>query len=155
MIGNKWFWTMVPMIIGFVAPALVILVLQICVGDFSLADSVRDIYSRQFSRGDNLFMLTLLGLVPFVPLSLLVLLKFEKFPPAKLACLGGGGLLGILALMIPGHVAVWYPLYGGGDTSSTAVIAFFFIPFYCLASLAIGLLLGHLTWRIMARRQAV
>lgn len=50
--------------------------------------------------------------------------------------------MGILLLMILGHVAVWYPLYGGGHMSSTAVIAFFFIPFYCIAAMAIGLLIG-------------
>jgi hypothetical protein len=60
----------------------------------------------------------------------------------RLACVTLGGLLGILAFMIPAHVSVWYPLYGGGHMASTAVIAFVFIPFYCIATLALGLLAG-------------
>ena len=50
--------------------------------------------------------------------------------------------MGILVLMVFGHVAVWYPLYSEDHMSSTAVIAFFFIPFYCLGTMAIGLLIG-------------
>jgi hypothetical protein len=46
--------------------------------------------------------------------------------------------------MVPAHVSVWYPLYGPGHVSSTAVIAFIFIPFYCLASLCVGLVVGWL-----------
>jgi H+/Cl- antiporter ClcA len=62
----------------------------------------------------------------------------------RLVCLFYGGLLGILILMILGHVAIWYPLYGGGHMSSTASIAFFFIPFYCIVSMGIGLFAGWL-----------
>jgi len=48
------------------------------------------------------------------------------------------GLAGILALMIPAHVSVWSPLYTEERMSSTAVIAFFFIPFYCIVTMGIG-----------------
>jgi len=53
-----------------------------------------------------------------------------------------GGLIGASNFMIAAHSAVWYPLYGGGHMSSTAVIAFVFIPFFCLGPLAVGLLAG-------------
>lgn len=56
--------------------------------------------------------------------------------------------MGILVLMVLGHVAVWYPLYGGGHMSSTADIAFFFIPFYCIAVMAVGLLVGWVISRL-------
>ena len=84
------------------------------------------------------------GLIPFVALSIVCAVAAGRLAPSRLACLGIGGLVGILALMIPGHVAVWYPLYGPGHMSSTAVIAFLLIPFYCLGSLAIGLIVGWL-----------
>ena len=42
------------------------------------------------------------------------------------------------------HAAVWWPLYFGGHMSSTAVVAFLFIPFYALGFLVIGLVIGYL-----------
>jgi hypothetical protein len=97
---------------------------------------------RQFAEGENLFLLALFGLVPFVALSVVCRVAARRLSSVRLACLGTGGLLGILGLMVPAHVAVWYPRYGPGRMSSTAVIAFVFIPFYCLVTLFIGLLVG-------------
>jgi len=107
-----------------------------------------DILRRQFAEGHNLFLLAAFGLIPFVALSAVCFVAARWLSPSRLACVAGGGLLGILLLMIPAHAAVWYPHYGGGRMSSTAAIAFLFIPFYCLATLCVGLIVGWLISRL-------
>ncbi|MBI1285557.1 MAG: hypothetical protein GC183_14690 [Thiobacillus sp.] len=141
---QRLIWTATPLAIGLLVPSLVIFCLEVFVGGVSPSAAAADILDRQFSEGDNLFLIAAFGLIPFVALSVVCAVAAGRLPPFRLACLGIGGLVGILALMIPGHVAVWYPLYGPGHMSSTALIAFLLIPFYCLGSLAIGLLVGWL-----------
>jgi F0F1-type ATP synthase assembly protein I len=63
-------------------------------------------------------------------------------PGRRLACISVCGLIGILALMIPFHYAVWYPLYAHEHVSSTQSLAFIVIPFLCLITLVIGGLVG-------------
>jgi hypothetical protein len=123
------------------APSAIIFCLEIFIGHISPFAAITDIVQRQFGD-DNLFLLALLGLIPFAMLSVSCLVASRRLSPVRLSCLGVGGLFGILCLMVPAHVSVWYPLYGGGHMSSTAVVAFFFIPFYCLVTLAIGMCLG-------------
>jgi hypothetical protein len=137
-----------PLAVGLVAPSLVVFCVEVLVGNVSLSDAAADISRRQFSEGNNLFLLAAIGLLPFAVLSAICVFAARRLSPARLACLGAGGLVGILGFMIPSHVAVWYPLYGPGHASSTAVIAFLFIPFYCLGTLAIGLLGGWLVSRL-------
>jgi len=129
---------------GLIVPSLVILYLEVFVGHISPSIAVERILGRQFSEGNNLFLLAVFGLIPFVALSVICSVAATRLTPVRLACLGIGGLVGILVLMIPGHMSVWYPLYGVGRKSSTAVIAFLFIPFFCLGTLAIGLIFGWL-----------
>ncbi len=130
--------------IGLLIPSLVIFYLETVVGHIAPFPALADIIERQFASGHNLFMLAVFGLIPFVALNSVCKAASGRFAPARVACLRIGGLAGIVGLMIPTHVLVWYPLYGGGHMSSTAVVAFVFIPFYCLPTMAIGILLGWL-----------
>ena len=141
-VGSKLFWTILPLIVGILTPSAVIFALETTVGRTAFSVAVRDIASRQFAEGENLFLLSLIGLIPFVLLSIFALIAARFFSPRRLAAVSLGGLIGILALMIPAHVSVWWPIYAGGHVSSTSAIAFLFIPFYCIGSLAIGLLFG-------------
>ena len=147
-----WIW--LPLAVGFTVPSLVILCLAILVGDHGVVETLEDIWRRQFAAGHNLFLLAVFGLIPFVPLSTLCWVLARKMPAKRLAVIGAAGLLGILAVMIPAHVSVWYPLYGPGRMSSTAVLAFLFIPFYCLAGLLLGLLLGYVMSLLPLFREA-
>ena len=140
--GHVAFWTAAPLIIGFPIPSLAIFCLEVFVAHHSRSEAVASILHRQFAEGDNLFLLALFSLIPFAVLSVICITAAYVFSPARLACLGICGLLGILAFMIPCHISIWYPMYSGTHMSSTAVIAFFFIPFYCLVPLSIGLLIG-------------
>ena len=88
--------------------------------------------------------MALIGLIPFVVLAV----KMSGYARTEIRrtcyamCLCG--LIGILGFMVPGHVGVWYPAYGPGRMSSTAVLAFLFIPIYCTGTLVLGLLIGKL-----------
>jgi hypothetical protein len=141
-IGHVLFWCIAPLIIGLPIPSLAIFYLEVFVAHNSSAEAVGSILHRQFAEGDNLFFIALLGLIPFAALSVICFIAAHKSSPTRLACLGVCGLLGILAFMIPAHISVWWPLYAGGHMSSTAVIAFVFIPFFCLVPLVISLLIG-------------
>jgi hypothetical protein len=141
-IGHVLFWCIAPLIIGFPIPSLIIFFLEVFIAHTSPAAAMVDILHRQFATGENLFLLAVFSLIPFGVLSLFCFGVANKFSPKRLACFGISGLFGILVFMIPCHLSVWYPLYGGGHMSSTAVIAFIFIPFYCLVPMGIGLLIG-------------
>ena len=137
-------WSLRCLAIGLVSPSAIIFCLDVLVGHMDPLTSMASILRRQFAQGHNLLLIALFGLIPFTVLSAACFLAARRMQSTRLACVAIGGLLGILALMVPGHIAVWYPLYGSGPKSSTAVIAFAFIPFYCLATLGIGLFAGWL-----------
>ena len=139
---QAFYWSLTFFGVGLIAPSLVIFCLEVFVGHINPRASITDILRRQFAEGHNLFLIALFGLIPFAVLSMVCFVAARRLESSRLACVAIGGLLGILSLMVWGHVAVWYPLYGGGHMSSTAVIAFIFIPFYCLGTLLIGLLVG-------------
>ena len=121
---QRLIWVITPLVIGLVVPSLIIFYLEVFVGHIAPLVAAEDIMERQFSDGDNLFLLAAIGLIPFVALSAICADAASRLTPSRLACLGIGGLAGILSLMVPGHASVWYPLYGPGHVSSTAVIAF-------------------------------
>jgi hypothetical protein len=133
-----------PIILGGLTPSLVIFILEVLVGHYSPARSISDILRRQFAHGENLFLITAFGLIPFAILIGATALFSLKLKDKRLDCVFIGGLVGILALMILGHISVWFPLYSGGHMSSTAVIAFLFIPFFCIVSMGVGLLIDFL-----------
>jgi hypothetical protein len=138
------YWSLAAFAIGLLIPSLIIFCLEVGVGHIRPRESMAGILDRQFSEGHNLFLIAALGLIPFVVLSAACFVAARWLSPARLRCVAAGGLLGILGLMIPAHVAVWYPLYGPGRMTSTSAIAFLFIPFYCIATLGAGLLIGWL-----------
>ena len=121
---------------------MVIFILEIFVARMSPFKSVLDILHRQFAEGHNLFVIMLLSLVPFVALILVTWLISLKTTGARLDCIFWGGFIGVLGLTLIGHFGVWYPLYSGKHMSSTAVIAFMFIPLYGLFTLVIGAFIG-------------
>lgn len=142
-----------PLILGVVTPSLVIFVLEVFVGHIAPVNSILSIIDRQFADGHNLFFIMAFGLIPFVMLIGITSILARTRKSIPLECLFIGGLLGILVFMVFGHVAVWYPLYRGEHMSSTAVIAFFFIPFYCIGTMVTGMLMGWLISRLPLLRE--
>ena len=131
-------------VVGLVTPSLVIFLLEITVGSIAPVESLRDIAHRQFAEGHNLFLLAIIGLIPFGILSVILRALTSTLTRARFCFFCVCGLVGILALMVPAHVSVWLPLYTDGPVSSTSAIAFIFIPFYCTISLGVGIAVASL-----------
>ena len=131
-----------PITIGVFTPSLIIFLLEVFVGHISPIRSVITILQKQFAAGHNLFLIMVIGFIPFAILVGITAIVSTKIKGKRLDCIFYGGLTGIVALMAFGHITIWYPLYGGGHMSSTAVIGFLFIPFYCIATMGVGLVIG-------------
>lgn len=138
--------------IGLVTPSLVIFYLETSLGNIPRAVALCHIMERQFAPGENLFILALIGLMPFFVLSIILYFLSHKFETKRFWCLLVFGLCGILALMIPAHISVWRPLYTGNHMSSTAVIAFVFIPIYCTATMFLGMGIGWVISLLVTRK---
>jgi hypothetical protein len=137
-------WLSAILAIGLITPSLVLFLVEVTAGKIPPLTSLRDIAHRQFAGGHNLFLLAVIGLVPFAVLAILLRFLSRHLTRGSFLFLSLCGLAGILAFMIPMHVVVWRPLYTDEHASSTAVIAFVFIPFYCVATMSVGLAAGAL-----------
>ena len=119
-----WFWFLMPLAVGLLVPSLVLFYLEVFVGDIPLLEAAANILGRQPGGGNNLFVFALIGLIPFVALSVILReMASRQWSPARLSCLAVGGLVGIFFVMVPGHYSMWYPYYGSGDPSSTGILA--------------------------------
>src|SRR5262245_9956299 len=85
------------------------------------------------------FIFIALTLIPFVVLIMATATVSAKLRGWRLECVFWGGLVAVTGFTAYGHASVWWPLYFGGHMSSTAVVAFIFIPFYALGALLVGL----------------
>jgi hypothetical protein len=138
--------------IGAVVPSAVIVALEIFLGDKPVAQVLSETTASQFAAG--LDPLSFIHLIPFVALDVsVVLLSRLVHDSSRLRWIAAGGFIGILALMVPLHVLVWLPLYTDERMSSTAVLAFLFIPFYSCVTMVIGLLCGEVAFQ--SRRRPV
>ncbi|MFN2541989.1 MAG: hypothetical protein ABR514_07460 [Chthoniobacterales bacterium] len=141
-LSPKFLWAILPLIVGILTPSVIVFALETTVGRIAFTQALADVASRQFGEGENLFLLAVVSLIPFLVLSIFCLIAARFLPPARLVAVLLGGLVGILALMVPAHVSAWWPIYAGGHVSSTSAIAFLFIPIYCIGALAVGLVIG-------------
>ena len=138
-----WVWAILA--VGLILPSLIRLYLELMYGGYPFSVAIRHIASWQFAEGHNMFRIAIFGLIPFCTLIVILLCLSRKLKRDWFFLCAILGLLGILGYMIPAHVSVWRPLYIGTRTSSTAAIAFLFIPFYCLGTMGVGLAVAGLT----------
>ncbi|QJE96155.1 hypothetical protein [Luteolibacter luteus] len=93
----------------------------------------------------------ILGFVPFIALAIICIMM-RRLPPARLAWLSLGGLLGVLGLTVFLYTVFWFPYYSPGATpDANAPIALIFFPFYCICGMAGGMSLGWLGSRVLPR----
>lgn len=145
---------LIPFGTAFILPSLIIFLLEVFVGDISASKSLSNIIQKQFADGHNLFLIALFGSIPFFILIAILFCASFAINTNRLNYLLWGGLIGILTIMLWGHISIWYPLYGPGGMSSTAVIGFIFIPFYCIPTMIIGTIVGWIAgWLISRRKQ--
>lgn len=142
-------WVIAPLLIGPIVPSLVILYLELWVARHPLGTALVNTATMQWGdNGSGLLLIIGLGMIPFIALAAIAAAAGRRMHRTRVACLTIGGLLGIVVLMAWGHYAVWAPLYGIGELSSTASIAFLFIPFLALGSMLLGVLAGWLVSRL-------
>lgn len=130
------------LLVGIAVPSVIIVVMETTLGETPLFPAIGEVGRRQFAAGENLFLIAILGLMPFVLLTGCLRFLSSRLNAYRFTILLVFGMLGILALMIPAHVSVWRPLYADESMSSTAVIAFVFIPVYSVLTMLIGLCVG-------------
>ena len=118
----------VPLVAGIVTPPLIKLGLT---GSILPSPSIIGV-----------LMFMLLAMIPFIAFIVLMDGISAKIKGSRLECIFWGGFLPVWGFTAYGHWSVWYPIYAHTHMSSTAVIAFLFIPFYALVPLVIGLLIG-------------
>ncbi len=139
------------LLVGLLTPSFVRFVLEIVLGDSSPLESLKYILCGQFAKGRSMYFFTALGLIPFFVLSIILFGCSRKLTGTRFLLFAVFGLVGILACMIPAHVSVWYPLYTNERMSSTEVIAFLFIPFFCLPTMVVGLGIATLLEKIRVK----
>jgi hypothetical protein len=149
-----WRWLLAIVAIGVITPSLIILVLDVAVAGTPIGTALSAVAAAQFAEGENLFLIAVLGLFPFLVLdSVLVLAHLVTRDLARIRWMAIAGLIGILVMMIPGHVLVSLPLYTGAHASSTGAIAYFFIPIYCCVTATIALGAAEILLRASRRQR--
>jgi hypothetical protein len=114
--------------------------------------------SLLFAPGHNLFLLGLINAIPFVVFAFLTRWRYrlsaaedaKTFRPHKWGIAAAGFVVFAMTLFI--QLVVWMDVFNPQGGSSTAVIAFVFLPFYALALMPVGYLVGYLLGRLAVRK---
>jgi hypothetical protein len=141
----------VPVVVGILAPPFISLLVATMVGGNPLGDSLLDVLLEQLKG--RAFIQTIFSLLPFAVLAGICHHNAGRIPTVTLWSVMTGGVLGILALMIPAYWFAWETLYNKipGDEKTAGAMVFFFTPLYCLATMFGGMLLGWIFARILRR----
>ena len=110
-----------------------------------------------FASGHNLFLLGVINAIPFVVFAFLTRWRYrlsaaedaKTFCPHKWGIIGAG--LTVFAMTLFIQLVVWMDVFNPAGGSSTAVIAFVFLPFYALALMPVGYLVGFLIGKWIKR----
>lgn len=84
-LATKSFWICLPLATGLVTPSAIIFCLEVFVGRVSPIAAIQDIGLRQFAEGHNLFLLAVVGLIPFALLSVILLVIGRHLSASRLA----------------------------------------------------------------------
>lgn len=153
--SKKEFWGAI--LLGFVLPWVV----RISVEAFFKPDQIGRILARfpelLFASGHNLFLLGLLSALPFVVFVFMTRWRYKMstaedpktFLPHKWGVIFAG--VTVLAMSLFIQLVVWIDVFNPKGGSSTAVIAFVFLPFYALALMPVGYLVGFLIGKWIKR----
>jgi hypothetical protein len=149
-LAERGAWVL-PIVFGMLTPTLVWLAVNVVVGGTPPADALMDTLLEHL-KGRGL-LLDVFSLVPFVALAIISHYNAGRVPGITLWSVTLGGIVGILALLIPAYWVAWDTIYNDivGDEKTTGALVFFFTPLYCLATMLGGMLLGWVAARIMRR----
>lgn len=149
-ISTRAVWIL-PLVAGAAVPTLIWVIAQWFVGGIHLGDAIMDILLEHL-RGRAL-MLDLFSMLPYVVLAVTAYKNARRLSTVTLWTVTLGGLLGIIALMIPMYYMGWATTYNEirGDEKTTGAMIFFFTPLYCIATMLAGMLLGWITTRFIRK----
>ena len=136
---NNWHW-LLPIFLGLVVTEDVVhFFVMLEVGGLSASQAFHKLFEHftWLSVFGCLFA-TGFRIVPFALLAIITGLLGRKIRRDFLVFTVIGGLVGIFLFYIPATASVWRPLYDGSRMSSTAAIAFLFIPFYTVPYMLAG-----------------
>ncbi len=136
---NNWHW-LLPLFLGLIVTEDVVhFFVMLEVGGLSVSKAFSKLFEHfsWLSVFGYLFS-TGFRIVPFTLLAIIAGLLGRKIRRAFLIFTVIGGLIGIFLFYIPATASVWRPLYAGPRMSSTAVLAFLFIPFYTVPYMIAG-----------------
>ncbi len=85
------------LIVGLVVPSLILVAVETIAGRIPFGAALAHVGSRQFAEGENVFLLSVIGLILFALLSMFSFVFVRSLSPRHLACIALGGLFGILA----------------------------------------------------------
>ncbi len=153
--SKRNFWGII--LLGLVLPWIV----RTAVEAFFRPDQIGWILARfpslLFASGHNLFLLGLINAIPFVVFAFLTRWRYrlsaaenaKTFLPHKWGIILAG--LTVFAMTLFIQLVVWMDVFKPMGGSSTAVIAFVFLPFYALALMPVGYLVGFLIGKNIKR----
>ena len=140
-------WVLAVLFIGFLSTPTILLLTELTKSDISIIDIACLILSGQYHEGDNIFLLSLYSLIPFLIHSLFCYAYGKVVNPIKLHCFAVTGIISIWACMIPMHVIALLPVYDDVHASAPSAFFLLFIPWFCVMSLGLGLCLAWLLTR--------
>ena len=149
-IGARAAWIF-PIIVGAIAPTLSWFAAQRYVGHIRFGDALMDILLEHL-KGRAL-MLDIFSMLPFAVLAGTAFKNARRMSQVTLWAVTLGGILGIVALMLPLYYMGWETIYNDirGDEKTTGAMIFFFTPLYCLATMLGGMLLGWICARFVRK----
>lgn len=149
-IATRAVWIL-PLLAGVTVPTLVWFAVQRIVGDVGIGLAIMDILAEHL-KGRAL-MLDLFSMLPFAILSVTAYTNARRMSPATLWAVTLGGILGIVALMVPMYYLGWETMYNSvaGDEKTTGALIFFFTPLYCIPTMLAGMLLGWIVARLFRK----
>lgn len=154
--SRKNFWGVI--LLGFVLPWIVRISVEAAFKPNEIGRILARFPELLFASGHNLFLLGLLNALPFVVFAFMTRWRYrmsaaedpKTFLPHKLGVIFAGTTVLALTLFI--QLVVWMNVFSPKAGSSTAVIAFVFLPFYALALMPVGYFVGWLIGGVLARR---
>jgi hypothetical protein len=149
-ISTRAVWIL-PLVAGATVPTLIWVIAQRFVGGIHLGDAIMDILLEHL-KGRAL-MLDIFSMLPYVVLAVTAYKNARRMSSVTLWSVTLGGLVGIMALMVPLYYVGWETTYNEirGDEKTTGVMIFFFTPLYCIATMLAGMLLGWVTTRLFRK----
>jgi hypothetical protein len=140
-----------PIVVGAIVPTLIWLAAQRNVGNIQFGDAIMDILLEHL-KGRAL-MLDLFTMLPYAVLAGTAYKNARRMSQVTLWAVTIGGIVGIVALMVPMYYIGWQTIYNDirGDEKSTGAMIFFFTPLYCLATMLGGMLLGWVCARFVRK----